>query len=122
MTTEARRGKVNWHQAFAEVALIVLGILGALAVDSWWEERSEREAEVDYLQSLKADFISTRDSLNKEIERAIGDRRLRPKPFVTQTIKNGIGAKCTMFLQKHLQNLAPNRSQTQPVLFAMRFS
>lgn len=60
--------KVNWHQAIAEVALIILGILCALAVDSWWEDRSKREAEIDYLESLKADFISIRDSLYEEIE------------------------------------------------------
>lgn len=68
MTTEARTGRVNWHQAIAEVALIILGILGALAVDSWWDEKSERQAEVDYLESLRADFVSTRLSLSKEIE------------------------------------------------------
>jgi hypothetical protein len=65
---EVKVRKVNWHQAIAEVALIILGILFALAVDSWWEDRSEREAEIDYLQSLRADFVYIRDSLSKEIE------------------------------------------------------
>ena len=68
MTTERKTRKVNWHQAIAEVALIILGILGALAVDSWWDERSERQAEVDYLESLKADFIANGESLKREIE------------------------------------------------------
>ena len=68
MTVEGKARKVNWHQAIAEVALIVLGILCALAVDSWWEDRAKRAAEIDYLESLRADFISTRDSLGKEIE------------------------------------------------------
>jgi len=68
MTTEVKTHKVNWHQAIAEVALIILGILGALAVDSWWDERSEREAEFDYLKSLQADFTFAREYLNKEIE------------------------------------------------------
>jgi hypothetical protein len=68
MATQAKTGKVNWHQATAEVVLIILGILGALAVDSWWDERSEREAEIDYLVSLRSDFVSTRFSLSKEIE------------------------------------------------------
>jgi len=76
MSTEAMTRRVNWHQAVAEVTLIILGILGALAVDSWWDERAKREAEIDYLESLRADFIATRDSLNTEIEweqRLIGD-------------------------------------------------
>lgn len=68
MTAAAKTHKVNWHQAIAEVALIILGILGALAVDSWWDERSEREAEVGYLESLKADFIANGESLKREIE------------------------------------------------------
>ena len=68
MASDAKTGKINWYQAIAEVALIILGILGALAVDSWWDERSEREAEIDYLESLRRDFISTRLSLSKEIE------------------------------------------------------
>lgn len=68
MTVEGKARKVNWHQAIAEVALIIVGILCALAVDSWWEDRSEREAEIDYLESLRADFISIRDSLSKEID------------------------------------------------------
>ncbi len=68
MTAEEKTRKVNWHQAIAEVALIILGILGALAVDSWWDERAERQAERDYLESLKADFIANRQSLHREIE------------------------------------------------------
>ena len=68
MASDAKTGKVNWYQAIAEVALIIIGILGALAVDSWWDERAEREAEIDYLESLRTDFISTRLSLSNEIE------------------------------------------------------
>ncbi len=34
MSAEAKQRKVNWPQAIAEVALIMVGILGALAVDS----------------------------------------------------------------------------------------
>ncbi len=34
MNAEAKQRKVNWPQAIAEVALIMVGILGALAVDS----------------------------------------------------------------------------------------
>jgi hypothetical protein len=68
MSADAKIRRINWHQAVAEVALIILGILGALAVDSWWDEKAERETEIDYLQSLRADFIATRDTLKKEIE------------------------------------------------------
>jgi hypothetical protein len=69
MNADANRLRVNWRQAIAEVSMIMLGILGALAVDSWWDERAERAAEVDYLQSLKADFEANRIELNADIER-----------------------------------------------------
>ena len=68
MNAEANRLRVNWRQAIAEVSMIMLGILGALAVDSWWDERAERVAEVDYLQSLRADFEANREELKASIE------------------------------------------------------
>lgn len=66
MIAERNSSRINWHQALAEVGLIGAGILIALAVDSWWEERVERQAEVEYLQSLQSDFEANRDELNKQ--------------------------------------------------------
>lgn len=63
-----RKGQVNWHQAFVEVALISAGVLLALAVDSWWDERAERKAEVEYLLSLQRDFETNRELLVVGIE------------------------------------------------------
>jgi hypothetical protein len=68
MNEDAKQRRVNWRQAIAEVSLIMVGILGALAVDSWWDERAERVAEGEYLQSLKADFEANREELNSMIE------------------------------------------------------
>ena len=68
MNADANRLRVNWRQAIAEVSLIMVGILGALAIDSWWDERAERVAEGDYLQSLKADFEANREELKASIE------------------------------------------------------
>jgi hypothetical protein len=68
MNADANRLRVNWRQAIAEVSMIMLGILGALAVDSWWDERAERVDEVEYLQSLKADFEANREDLKASIE------------------------------------------------------
>jgi len=61
---ERRKSRINWHQALAEVALIGAGVLIALAVDNWWEERLERNAEADYLRALQADFESNKKGLN----------------------------------------------------------
>ncbi len=68
MNADANQLRVNWRQAIAEVSMIMLGILGALAVDSWWDERAERAAEVEYLQSLKVDFEANREELKASIE------------------------------------------------------
>jgi hypothetical protein len=61
--------KINWPQAIAEVVLIIAGILIALAVEGWWEDRQEREAEINYLQALKSDFEANRKSLEAAIEK-----------------------------------------------------
>ena len=62
------RNQINWRQAFVEVALIGTGVLIALAVDSWWDERQERTAEIQYLQSLKTDLLANRAELQVRIE------------------------------------------------------
>jgi len=60
--------RINWRQALAEVTLIVAGVLIALAVDNWWEVKREREAEISYLEALKLDFLTNRDSLESSIK------------------------------------------------------
>lgn len=44
-----------------------MGVLIALAVDNWWEERLERAAESQYLQSLQIDFETNREQLTVRI-------------------------------------------------------
>ena len=68
MNTTPSSRKINWHQAAAEVVLIVAGILVALAVDSWWEERAERATESHFLKALKEDFLTNRELLVIEIK------------------------------------------------------
>jgi hypothetical protein len=59
--------KINWPQAVAEISLIVLGILVALAVNNWWEDRLVRQAEIRYLEALNSDFQSNLESLEAAI-------------------------------------------------------
>ena len=59
--------RINWHQAIVEVSLIFAGVLTALAVDSWWDERQERVAETQYLLSLRTDFEANREQLGVRI-------------------------------------------------------
>ena len=41
-----------WKRLLAEFAVIVAGVLIALAVNSWWERRQERNHAEQYLKQL----------------------------------------------------------------------
>lgn len=57
----------NWRYALGELSLIVVGVLIALAANSWWEERGERHRERAYLQQLLSDVRETEVRLNGSI-------------------------------------------------------
>ncbi|MFC7357695.1 DUF6090 family protein [Jejudonia soesokkakensis] len=44
--------------AIGEIILVVIGILIALSINNWNEDRKERAREVNYLKNLKADLVS----------------------------------------------------------------
>jgi hypothetical protein len=82
MNSELSVQKINWRQAIVEVTMIVAGVLIALAVDDWWEEKLERDAEISYLEALRQDFETNRETLDaaiREQENIIneGDELLR---------------------------------------------
>ena len=48
----------NWKRHAAELAVIVIGVLIALATDGWNDDRLERRTEATYLERLAADVRS----------------------------------------------------------------
>ncbi len=48
--------KINWQQALTEFVVIVIGVLAALAVDQWIDNRNDRATEAEYLVRLRADL------------------------------------------------------------------
>ncbi len=54
---------IPWIRISVEAAAIVASILLAFAIDAWWEERGERNAEVVLMERLKADFINLQSAL-----------------------------------------------------------
>lgn len=56
-----------WKRALAELVLIIGGVLIALALDAWREERHERQQEVAYLQQLLLDLQETEERLQVSI-------------------------------------------------------
>jgi len=60
---------INWQRLLVEAAAIVISIIIAFAIDAWWDERQERQAELDYLIALQRDFSETRESLENHVNR-----------------------------------------------------
>ena len=56
--------QIPWKRISVEAAAIVASILLAFAIDAWWEERGERNAEIVLLERLRADFIEVQSALN----------------------------------------------------------
>ena len=50
------KSRIAWKRLALEAPVIVFSILLAFAIDAWWDERSEREAERVLLQRLQSDF------------------------------------------------------------------
>jgi hypothetical protein len=57
-----------WKRLFADFAVIVAGVLIALAVDSWWERQQEQKQAKEYVQQLLVDFQQTKRRLEGTIE------------------------------------------------------
>ena len=70
-----------------EFTVVVLGILGALAVDSWWDGVQERKVESEYLLRLCSDLQLSRDSLVTDI--ALGRRRADSTRLVLNELRTG---------------------------------
>jgi len=64
--------RINWKQAAGEAALILLGILLALAADALWGHRTERIEEREYLIALE-DELATLKAYAGDVIRHVSD-------------------------------------------------
>jgi hypothetical protein len=71
--------------AIGEIILVVIGILIALQINNWNEQRKERSREVEFLKGLKTDLLADKASL----EYIIAEREAKVKSSVTllKTVK-----------------------------------
>jgi hypothetical protein len=53
----------HWRRLFVEFVVIAIGVMAALAVDNWNDERKERMAEQEYLAGIAIDLQSTAEGL-----------------------------------------------------------
>lgn len=51
-----------------EFSIIVIGVFVALAAESWWSDRENRQFEADLIEDMKAEFISNIAILESDIE------------------------------------------------------
>ena len=59
--------RLPWLRMLAESVTIVASILGALAIDAWWDRREDLAAEQDVLASLESELAENLDSLTATI-------------------------------------------------------
>lgn len=59
---------IPWSRLFAELAVIVAGVLIALAANSWWERRQEQKHAREYLEQLLVDVQTTEQRLRSIID------------------------------------------------------
>ena len=55
----------NWRRLFAEFVVVAIGVMVALAVDNWNEDRKERILEGEYLAGIIADLDASAVSLER---------------------------------------------------------
>ena len=57
---------IPWKRILVEATAIVASILLAFAIDAWWQDRTERIVEVQYLQALREDLLTSLDILDRD--------------------------------------------------------
>ena len=60
--------KRHWSSFAAELVLVVVGILIALYIDSWVDERKDRELEKSYLEALLVDLDAIDEAISLKLE------------------------------------------------------
>jgi hypothetical protein len=60
---------MNWRTAFGELIIVVVGVIIALTVDSWWDEKQDRVLEREHLAALFAETETNLLELRATISR-----------------------------------------------------
>jgi hypothetical protein len=58
----------SWGHAVEEIGLIVLGILIALAANSWWQDREDRHTELEALREMRAGLVLDLADLQADLD------------------------------------------------------
>ena len=83
--------ETRWAQLVLELALLVLGILIALAVDGWMDDRRDAQSERRYLELLVRDLDRDLEVLDEFL--AYEERQVADSVFAYRTLRGGVAAE-----------------------------
>ena len=66
MPTQIQR-LTNWRTALGELVIVVIGVIIALGVDSWWSDLQDATAERGHLVALSSEFSTNQETLESNI-------------------------------------------------------
>ena len=70
LLSEGKTGKY-FKYAIGEIVLVVIGILIALYINNWNEERKQNIVEKEFINGIKVDLIQDKDYINLIIEQSV---------------------------------------------------
>src|SRR5262245_9529101 len=65
--------QVPWRGALVEGFAVLAGVLMAFAIDAWWDSRSDRVREAQYVAAIKAELLGNRQAVNDHIQQMLSD-------------------------------------------------
>ena len=60
--------EVGWRGALGELVIVIVGVIIALGVESWWSDRQDRVAEKGHLEALQSEFTENLGTVNGNME------------------------------------------------------
>ena len=82
---ENKTGKY-FKYAIGEIILVVIGILIALQINNWNEQRKTRNAEISYVNSIKNDLDGDRETINYIINNTLD--RIKAHEMIVDQLKS----------------------------------
>jgi len=105
---------IEWNRLLLEGVVIVASILLAFAIDAWWDERQDRQAEGNQLLSIAAELESNAERIREKLEvLAVADKASRkfiswmgpePRPVEQKELSDtflkmfAIAARCPLWV------------------------
>lgn len=104
--------------AFGEIVLVVVGILIALAINNWNQDRIERIKELSYLKNLREDVLQNKEQMIKDstrFQKLLDSTKKGNELFLTQlNLKNFLKIYRLIDTKWSIQNI--NRSTYDEML------